>query len=593
MKKTGNQKKELRRNNFFVDTVFQKYLSASILGMLATSAGGMIDTMIVGRFMGEEGLAAMSLIAPVYLIYYTIGAVIGIGGAVSANYAIGNNQYEQYNSIFTLSFLLLAVMCLTTTVFGSVFLARIVSLLGGKGNIGQYSEEYLKYYIWGGSATLLIYIPLQFLRTEGKPEIASRLFFCSSGFNIVLTFLFLSPIVNMGIKGASIATALSMGITACIGYYILLYKSANIHFCFRFSWQNLREILTAGSPNGANNLFQSLRIMGLNQLILFMGAQALLPVFVLVKSTADIMLSIMAGISNALIPIIGVYYGEKDYQSIRSVLHKSAKIGGLMVAGLSVMIALCPKQICLLFNIKDTAAREEAGFALCCLSASLIFAFLNLLLMGYFNAVNRPALSNVIIFLRLLLYMVAPACCLSKWLGMDAIWISQIVAEVLTLVTAAFLVKGIRCRHRDLDLYLLNRKEEGTSQISFSVRNHLDDVIFASTKITDFCQENEFDGIKSMQVSLALEEMLTIIISFCMDSDREQFIDITIKKLEESILIRIRNSGKIFNPLQYYEENKDKEEMFESLLGIQLIITAAKKIEFREIFGANSLLIYF
>ena len=70
---------ELRRNDFFLRKIFGKYVFASVLSMLATSVAGMIDTVLVGWFLGETGLAAMSLVSPVYLFYYTIGAVIGMG----------------------------------------------------------------------------------------------------------------------------------------------------------------------------------------------------------------------------------------------------------------------------------------------------------------------------------------------------------------------------------------------------------------------------------------------------------------------------------------------------------------------------------
>ena len=140
---------------------------------------------------------------------------------------------------------------------------------------------------------------------------------------------------------------------------------------------------------------------------------------------------------------------------------------------------------------------------------------------------------------------------------------------------------------------MLDTSQEGSDEISFSVRNSLDDVMFASNKITEFCEAAEIGAKKTMQVSLALEEMLTVIISYCMDETKEQFIDIRIKKLRETILLRIRNSGKIFDPIRYYEENRDKEEMAEQVLGIKMIVGTAKKIEFRETFGTNNLLIQF
>lgn len=584
----------LRRNDYFVHAVLRKYMAASIGSMLAASASGMIDTIIVGQFLGETGLAAMSLTAPVYLFYYMIGAVLGIGGSIAANYYIGSNQYERYRSIFTLSCLLTVIMCVVTTIGGLAGLSGIIERLGGSDLAGEYGREYLTYYILLGSGTLLVYIPLNFLKTEGRPATSSWLFLFSGLLNIGLTYLFLSPFMGFGIKGASIATGISMGATACIGFYLLLCGSSQLRFVrvglFR---QSFLEILKAGSPSGAGNLLQALRVMGINHIILMIGARAYLPAFILMKTVSDLMHNVMAGTANAFLPMIGVYYGEKDHKSIRSVLHKAVRSGSILVGIMALLLMLFARPVCSLFNIQDRLVIRSGEQALFCLAAGSIFAFFNSLMTGYFNAIKRPLLSNLILVLRLLCYLLGPAYILAGRMGIGGIWGSHILAEVMTFLTMLLVVFWIGYRHPQLDRYCLNNREEDMAEISFSVRNQLDDVIFASTKISDFCAENHLNERKSMQVALALEEMLTVLISYCMDTQREQFIDIRIKKVEEDIMIRIRSSGRIFNPIQYYEENKNNQELFEQLLGIKLIISAAKSIAFSETFGANNLLIYF
>lgn len=114
-------------------TVYGKYVIASVLSMLAASMGGMIDTVIVGRFLGETGLAAMSLVSPVYLFYYTIGAVIGMGGSIAANLYIGKNDYEAYRQVFSLSFWMTAVVCVVTTSAALLFIEPLLSCLAAKG----------------------------------------------------------------------------------------------------------------------------------------------------------------------------------------------------------------------------------------------------------------------------------------------------------------------------------------------------------------------------------------------------------------------------------------------------------------------------
>ncbi len=585
--------RELQRNKFFLKTVYGRYAAASVLAMLATSMGGMIDTVIVGRYLGESGLAAMSLVSPVYLIYYTVGAVIGMGGSIAANLYIGKNDYDAYRRIFTLSFWMTIAVCVFITAAALVFWGFFVSMPGGSGTVREYAADYLFYYSIGGSGTLLIYIPLNFLKSDGKPRASSMLFLLSSGLNVALTWLFMSPVCGMGIKGAAIATGISMSLTAAIGFLILFRKTPNTYLVkTRPEAGLMRKILACGSPNGCNNLFQALKLLLINGVLLEMGAAASLPVFSLVKSVSDLVCQIMVGIVSALMPIVGVYLGEKDAGSIRRVCRRAAWIGGIFTLSASALTALFPEVFCFLFNITELSARRGSRSALLCLAASFLFAFPNIMLSGYFNTIQRPLLSNAVLFLRLLAFLAPAVFLLRRIWGVDGVWMSLAAAEIMTLAAIWLVVRGIQKCSPGLDRYLLDM-EGGGEEISFSVCNTVEDIMFASNKITDFCESAGLSAKKTMQVSLALEEMLTVIIEHCMGEKKGQFIDIRIVKTGGEVLLRIRNAGKIFDPVRFYEENKDKEELAERVLGIKMIVGTAKDIEFRETFGMNNLMIRF
>ena len=164
----NSTKQQLLRNDFFLRSIYSKYLIASVLAMLATSVAGMIDTVIVGRFLGETGLAAMSLVSPVYLIYYTIGAVIGMGGSIAANLAIGRNDYAAYRRIFTLAFWTTAVLCVVTTAGGLLFLDPLVRLLGGRRRCRQlFGRLPALVYPWRQFYPVHLY-PAPFFENGGK-----------------------------------------------------------------------------------------------------------------------------------------------------------------------------------------------------------------------------------------------------------------------------------------------------------------------------------------------------------------------------------------------------------------------------------------
>ena len=586
--------RQLQRSDFFLQSIYGKYLIASVLAMLATSVSGMIDTVIVGCFMSETGLSAMSLLSPVYLVYYTIGAVVGVGGSIAANLAIGRNDYASYKRIFTLSFWSAIAFAALMTGLGLVFIDQLVRLLGGSGELVPLMHDYLFWYILFGGFTLVIYLPLNFLKMEGRPQASTFLFLLSSLLNVLLTWLFMSPVCGMGIKGASIATGMSMGITALIGLWILFVKTANTRLVSLRGapvGKLLADIAACGSPNGCHNLFTALRIMIINGVILGMGAQLYLPAFAIIKSISDLLTGIVAGVASALMPIVGVYFGERDRESIRRVCRKALQLGGAITLAAAALTAAIPGLICSLFNISEPEIMRSGIFGLRCLAASFAFGFFNLMLSGYFNTVKRPMLSDLILGLRFIVYLAPAALLLGRAVGIDGVWLAFIAAEALTLFTIAVVMAAIRRKNPGLDLLLLEGSPE--QEISFSVENDLEDIVFASEKMSEFGEMCGMDMKTTMRLSLAIEEMLTVIISYCMDRAKKQYIDIRIVKLEDGVLLRIRNTGRIFDPVRFYEENRDNEEMADSVLGIKLIAGTAKEIEFHDTFGTNNLLIRF
>ena len=586
----------LQRSSHFLKAVYDKYLLASILSMLSASAAGMIDTILAGRFLGEKALSAMSLVSPLYLLYYCFGAILGVGGSISANLHIGKNEYDEYRCDFTLSFLITALFSLLITIFGLVFLNPLSTLLGAQGELRIYVIRYLRIYIAGGVFTLFIYIPLNFLKVQGKPQTSSLLFLLSAVLNISFSWLFMSPICRMGIAGAALGTVLSMAITTLSGLWILLKRTEDTRFVRLSGFQGIRlkQILLLGSPNGANNLLNALKISLLNELILPMGS-GFLSSFVIMKSVSDLLTGVVAGQASALIPLCGVYYGEQDWGSIRRVLKLALRSGFFLTLSACTLTILGRNWIPHLAGLTGVSALE-AGHALLYLAISFLFAFFSMMFSGYCNAIDKPLISNLTLSLRLLGFplLLAPLC--GKCLGVRGIWLSVVLSEALCLLTTLLIMKWIRMKHPGLDKYLIGTEDPGQEEISFSVPNSMDDVMTASERIMDFAQGAGLSRNKAMRISLALEEMLTVIILYCMPRDGEGYIDIRIiVQKSQNVLLRLRSTGKIFNPVDFYEQNKDSKdmEMQDRLLGIRMINGMAKEVTFRETFGVNNLIIRF
>ena len=95
----------------------------------------------------------------------------------------------------------MAAAAVIMTALGLIFLDGIVSALGGEGRVGEYTRDYLYWYILGGGCTLFIYVPINFCKMDGLPQAASFLFILSSGLNVAFTWLFMSPVCGSASRG--------------------------------------------------------------------------------------------------------------------------------------------------------------------------------------------------------------------------------------------------------------------------------------------------------------------------------------------------------------------------------------------------------
>lgn len=592
----GRNTYSLDQNDFYIRRTSNRFIINSIVSMLFLYIASLIDTLIVGMYLGEDGLAAMSLVSPVYLIYYMIGATVGIGASVYAGRVLGQGDTDEYRKIFTCATVVLASAALIMTVLGYCFTDGIMKLFCGSvtGVQAEMARQYFLFYIPGGAFTLIAYIPLYFLKVEGKPKAAARFFSLSGIINAVLTWLFMSPVFGMGIKGASLATSISF-LTVCSGgLFTLLRGRTELRFvrdCF--SWGRTKSIVISGAPTGLSNLLESGRILLVNMLIISLGASSMLTCYTVVRNVADVLNAVVLGIATAIIPMIGVLFGERNYRDLRIVMGRTMKIGLITMGVLTAAVCICAGPICSVFGVTDPEIITEARWAIPLSSGALVLCYVNQLYICYLTTVKREDLASVMVSLKLFVMVAVFALPLSRTAGVRGIWLSLSLAEVSTFIIFCIIRSVIRKRKSSVDRYLLDTSLEQDSDISFAVKNDVGEIVNASEKITGFCEDNGVDMRTSMRVSLAIEEVLAFLLTHCLGEDKENYVAVRICRIDDDLMVRFRYMGEVYNPLDYYQNNADSDELSEELLGLKMIIRTAKKTDYQLTLGLNNIIITF
>lgn len=184
-----------------------------ILGNLLQQVYNIADTLIVGKFLGMQALAAVGA-AYAFMTFLTsviIGLCMGSGAVFSICYGAGNKKKLKKSMV--VSFILIAVIMVIITAVSVTFLDEIIVLLKVPAEVRGMLGEYLE-VILAGMGFVFIYNYFAFLlRAVGNSVVPLLSLAAASALNIVLDLVFVLNF-QMGIQGAALATVIAQGISA-------------------------------------------------------------------------------------------------------------------------------------------------------------------------------------------------------------------------------------------------------------------------------------------------------------------------------------------------------------------------------------------
>ena len=566
---------ELRQNEQFLKKAYNKALLPCILSVLSGNINILADGILVGQRLGTNALAAINFSLPVYLVLCIAGSFVVSGTTICASDAIGKNQTEKAQGLYRMSIFWCTAVSVIITIFGLLFLKPLSNLLCSDVDVMPLVMEYSGVTLAGALPKILIYIPFWFLRLDGRNGQVTLMMTIMGVGNVILDVLFLYAF-DMGIFGAALASVLSTAAARVLGLVKLCDKKSGFKFglCVKAAGIKFSEIAKAGSPSAANNLFQTLRVSAINALLLSYCGSETVAAFTAVNCICAFAESVTSGIPQAASAMLGIYSGEHDNESTRLLMKRQLKSGIPCAIIFSAVIILGANLVSLAYGLNI-----PLRFSFICLSLGIIPALINCVLSGFYNVSGHNVWANSIIFLRVFLMSCASLFAL-LYFGQSP-WLFLFFGEILTLIFW-FVATGITHKSKSRFLLLDNTLERSGNVINFSVNGDAESICNASGKITDFCESNGMNLKQTMRISLAIEEMMTLISS---KNENSGDFDLRVYSLQGVIGIRIRYVGSEFNPLAYADND---EEYF----GIRLIESICEQTLYQRTFGTNTVQIF-
>jgi putative MATE family efflux protein len=587
-------------DDIFIRKLYARNMLASMMALFFHAIGQIVSAIIIGNRLESSALSVMAVVLPIQSLFAMAGALLAVGGTTLCARSIGKGRFEECHRVFTLVYLLTALTAVFLAFFLQLFIDPVVRFLGASPEIFENTKLYAVILIGGAVFSMSIFPAFNLLRLDGRSRSSVIVFFSMAAVNILLDIVLLLGL-RVGVEGAAIAAVVSAAVSGGFGAMLLFTRSKNFHLialgfkkkpprddCSSNS-KIIRDIIVLGSPSAMEYLCILAYTIVLNKLISGSFGLFALSSFKLIDSINSIALVFIFGVSGPIIQFVGVFSAEKDSKSIRQLLVQVFKWGVLFVFGYALLCELFAPYIAALFGMASPDTLAVAVPAIRIFAASLVLALINTILIYIYQAGNRPLLANIITVSRLLLWIIIIAPILSARIGVTGIWHSFWIGESLTLLTVVILSLFYRRGNKYLSPVLLLDTEAELKGIykSFSVKNTLENITQSSEGIIEFCEQNDMSPKLTMAISLAIEEMLVVIREHSLSDDIDETMNVRVLIADNTVILRIRNGGKTFNPVEYVEKAGEAEAV--DVMGIKMILALAKKIDYRNTFGINNI----
>ena len=424
-----------------VTKLFFRYLIPSICGTMVTSIYVLADTIIIGKGIGIDAMAALNIILPLFNIFFGTGLLFGVGGSVLMSISRGKGDPKRGNCYFTTSFLLNLITCVIYMVVFLLFKKPILIFLGATPVTLPYVLDYAPYILWGLAAFSFSSFLQTFVRNDGAPKLSMAAVISGGVLNIILDCIFVF-LLKMEMAGAAFASVCGSILTVCILSTHFFTKSNNLHFSFeKFSPRFISDIYKTGTTSFLIEISSGIVMFIFNlQLINYIGDIGV-SMYGVITNTSIVVMCLCNGINQASQPILSTNHGaglHERTQKIRKLGIKTAvvicsvpAVLGLLVPNLFTYIFLNPTPLILLLS--STAIRIYF--------TAFFVTGVNMFIVGYFQSVIKPHLSLLLCLLRGCILSVLFVYILPPLIGVNGIWMSVPLAEFITLFLGIFFLK--------------------------------------------------------------------------------------------------------------------------------------------------------
>ena len=300
-----------------------------MMGNLFQQFYGVTDTIIVGRLLGRNALAAVGSTSSLYnlVFWFANGAAGGFAIILAQNF--GAKKYDELKKSLAHAIMLSAATSLLVTLFSLLFIRQTLQLMHTPAEIYSDAVNYIVLVLSGLTATIAYNMAAAILRSIGDSKTPLFFLIFSSFLNIGLDLLFIGPL-GWGTRGAAAATVLAQTISVLLCIFYMKRKYPVLHMAWsdwRFIPTKAKQMLRLGLPLGLMGVMTASGIIILQVAINSFGA-ASVAAYTAANKIQTLFGFPLAAYGMAMTSFCGQNYGARKYENIKKGIRQCLLLMG-------------------------------------------------------------------------------------------------------------------------------------------------------------------------------------------------------------------------------------------------------------------------
>lgn len=444
-----------------------KFSIPAVIGMFVNALYNVVDRIYIGHIanIGSLAIAGVGVVFPVMIISIGFCLLVGVGGATNISISLGKKNRKEAE-IFLGNATSLSVIfgiLLTVVIIGAMDF--YINKLGTSLATEPFARTYLTIVSLGFPFLCIGYTTNAAVRSDGNPKMSMITLLLGAIVNIILDPIFIFTL-NMGIKGAAIATVISQIISAIwtVGYFCSKYSGIKLHFKYlMLKCRYVKEIFMIGTGPFVFQIGSSAVTFVLNSTLIKYGGDIDVAAMTIVNAIITFILMPIFGINQGVQPILGFNYGAKLYSRVKKAYISAVK-GAVIISTIGFFgVQFFSKYLIEIFTQDaELVSITVRGLKIC----TLMFPFLGYQIIStiYFQAIGKPKTTIFLSLSRQILFLIPIVFILSKFWGVVGVWIAIPCSDILSVIITTIMTKK-----EMKNLKVLEKKEKMNKNVNSSI----------------------------------------------------------------------------------------------------------------------------